>query len=1620
MATTKGAPWYDNSTEFVSPTGNLFGTDAKPLLLKAAKTIDVSDHAPVEHPVWANYYSVADFGDLTGRDLMDGVYVTFLNTEGGANTLFDGQAATVSYDLLQNHEPQNRSTIYKVLSDNVNNRGIGIYPDIFAQSRVEFLYSTKGLKDVEEIQIEIESYGNIAHINRFTYWNATVYIFNLDGTILTPGGNTFHAEDFYKSGWEAIVDTDPGKLILSTATTNAVKPALKPGDLDNKLILITFRSKLSEPETTSPNPQFDPDANKTTEPLTVFGKARIQFNRPEITLELDKDHFEAGAGRDISVCDPGILSVTVKDWNTLYENSTGWWDNGKPNNRYTAKFAGLSDRDDLYAADRVLQEELAYFELTVTYPFILDAVEASLKPYDKVDKWYTAAQLDEWGNLEIVGNPGVDKSVTYRIPRELFVQSDVSATNPDVHRQSTIRFKYRFAPTTVEDFDAGNYIKATTSAVATDTKYAELSGYSIPTYTDKGQLFFDQYRQIGWSPVTFKNLPNFSTNGDDAAINGGLILDHYTAADPNSTDRYNDDVEVIGWRVEYATGKFAFIHNEVLPKTIGAAYTEAEGGTPVAAAAGVEIIDCHGDLVRPVDVVIRYERGDVNVDDPLSVLVNEVFTIDETLTYNGVGTYTYTGDDLIKGRAGAIYTGNLLVLGNNQYVWYEFKNDDLLSHALGVASPILSELKDRSRLDIFFSPYDETATKRYKSRPHTVYLKASGLKPDVEGGKTATLKVFKERFGSFAWDDLNYHTNGFLFTAAATDRAKAAWFDNNSTATGRIPAESVNGLYGPYKGTAITDTLYYTVDLDDAALVNRLKRDGIELELIYQPLNDLNVKEVIWDAFVKQLATPAWEELNIFQHVAQFGISTGDGKGFNEFYTVGTTDNGLVTTLTLDVLSASYNSFYNSILSGFGPVGQGSIKGIWREAFLKNYGTRYVNTCYPTISSQYIVAGLNLLDPVDVHVATNKNGAFKYTYTPLADRVGGSYGTVVGNKLVPNEYGEALFIVTATFDPADRAGIPFSIYTEGTTEPTQVSWGKYYAIDNISLIPQQRSIEPANRVLFYDLDDYRSALTVNKEVWQYAGIFAPFMEYGANITDTLKAEIKGDVKVPEIYYSTDPEGTVKIETLDFGTIAAGGSATKTIYLQGRDLPDIGTTPANGGAKVTQEIEIGTSSNLLTFAPNKWSVYTESWNLAHNPIAYKITLGTAGATEIVKDVFRGDVIIPVNLTNVTDITDLCNTEAELLLAGVCRDEEKGFVKTLATEYTPILATPEILSINPSEIGGDYYIMNWKPVKGASYYKAFAGKLVPEYTSENIFISEVRADDGVINIELFNGTGRLIHRGLTQNYWVKITKQVGTAPAAPPVTISLDNFYLQGNTQPVYQNDIAYEPVSFPYTATLANDTKYTIALIEGEQVIDIYEFNTAYTWMARKPYLYAKGVKLPEVTVFETGNWTTVDNKSLPEAYFPWEDDVVYDAVGSYNIDPAETSIRINGLLAETGYTIRLEAYNWCILDEDNKPKPFGTYQDIATSIKGGDGNITFTGADEYTSNSVVTSAAVQVIGGSGAVTVLNANGKSVSVANVLGQVVAKTVATSDRVTIAAPKGIVVVSVGGEAVKAVVK
>ena len=75
--------------------------------------------------------------------------------------------------------------------------------------------------------------------------------------------------------------------------------------------------------------------------------------------------------------------------------------------------------------------------------------------------------------------------------------------------------------------------------------------------------------------------------------------------------------------------------------------------------------------------------------------------------------------------------------------------------------------------------------------------------------------------------------------------------------------------------------------------------------------------------------------------------------------------------------------------------------------------------------------------------------------------------------------------------------------------------------------------------------------------------------------------------------------------------------------------------------------------------------------------------------------------------------------------------------------------------------------------------------------------------------------------------------------------------------------------------------------------------------------------------------------------------------------------------------------------------------------------------NEYIKTIAETTSNVNVIGGTGCVTIHHAAGKKVMISNMSGQMIVKSIIPSDRSTVSVPAGIVVVSVEGEVSKKIV-
>lgn len=1665
------APWYKtvNSVTQWEDEGGLV-TES---MMKLTERVNVHDHWIANSTSYGNYESLIDFTQM-GAGVMNGVFATFLNvdpTSANYQKPFTGKYLEMDYSEIKNHEIMNTAE-YMKFTDEKGNTGLGIYQNQNASARVDFVYSTKGLTGVESVELDVRAFGNTDLVNRKIDWTFDVYVYNLDGSFVSQ---MVSDRAIFTAKNHTIGERHLTHVKASVSDADNQNPnSWQQGSLDNKIIIVMLRGAKSVED-----PESD-TGSSDTEPLTVFTNARLAFTRPDVAFgAANTKVFEAGAGRNTS-CAPDTLVTNVEFWNTLYKNNYS-----KTNNVYTDKFSAAF-RDGLYEADQdaAPQEELAYYELNVEYPFIADKMEVSKESnLAEVDGWVSLDAMFEADKIGRKGTPGVDKKVTYLIPREYFVQTDAT---DDRDCKSSARFTYYFAPQEVKAFDKDDYIWSTITAEASDTARYALQGTSIPEYNELNDLHFDEYLDFKTAKVSFKNLPYFNSfnNGRemDEMHYGELLLVNQTKAPKHSTGRYDDDVNIKGWKIVYTKdGKkdSTYVLGRYLPMTVqGHSYTDyaawlEEHGCPdcciedypevVGTDATVKVIDCSGNIysnIVSVNAIFKYHRGDVNIGDDESKYVNETYTINPALTYDASiaryfengntldgTTYTYSGQDLMDGKSDAVYSGPIKIFGNNTFVWFQDTDQSLLSHAMGVmSSELLKYFEKIDRKDFFFAPYDEWDGYKYESRPHTVKVFATGLKPDVEGGTVASIKIFKEQFSKTEGiDDAVYHTNAFMFSAESLDFAKV-YVKKGSQ---EKPIEEYNGaVFGKFIGMSVGDTLVYKVDLDDDYAVQYVEETGLDMTVKYVPYNDVNLVPIVaesWNSCFE--GTP-----NIFHHVAQFGATTANNKGWNEFYTFGTTDRGLVTTMNADKVIGSYTSFYSFLTQQFGSCntcGGGNIPNeyslnsgsssenwvpapnfIYNEMFRKDYKTRYVNTCYPVRDGQFIIAGLNIVDPVDMEVFSNKKGAFEYEVTVLGDMNGEAYGRVdtVGTmvQISPNKYGEVLALVSAKFDPKDRNGLEMTIDTI-TSGSEKGMWARYYAKDSIRLAPQQHGadVEKYNRVYFFDLDDYKHNLTVNDQRWADLGVWAP---YGINVNDTLTAGIKGDVKVPEVWFSSDAAGKNKIDAFQFGVVNGGASKDSVFYIQGRDLPHYGTTVSGEESKIEQEINLLSASDLFTFGTNKAKevklfIREKSMELAataeENPYTFK-----GGENDLVNNVLRGDVAAKIDVRATPNVEDLCDVENALSLSAVCDVQ-----KDLPLAFTAGLEMPYIKDMEPGDVGGSDARIKWTATPGAQYYQVAVGRFTPKYTSEDVFMSEVRADDAskTIWVELFNATGDVIHRDNKVNYWLEVTKEYTDAAGKPQkevTKVSVDNFELQGNTQPIDRNwgyaPIAHQMDNMELTTDITKPVKYTIRLMEGFQTdahqIDIYLFDTPATWMVRKP--------VPGMPInggeFNTGDWRT-EVGSLPTAYYEWQDDINFDGEESFKVSATSTSIAVHNLIPQTAYTARVRAFNECVGGEEMIPSE--DYYDFATSKTAtSTGDIYFDEADEHdpVSNESINTTDVTVLGGQGKVTILNAANKNVVISNVLGQTIANTTINSDNVTFNAPAGIVVVVVDGTTVKAVVK
>ena len=384
-------------------------------------------------------------------------------------------------------------------------------------------------------------------------------------------------------------------------------------------------------------------------------------------------------------------------------------------------------------------------------------------------------------------------------------------------------------------------------------------------------------------------------------------------------------------------------------------------------------------------------------------------------------------------------------------------------------------------------------------------------------------------------------------------------------------------------------------------------------------------------------------------------------------------------------------------------------------------------------------------------------------------------------------------------------------------------------------------------------------------------------------------------------------------------------------------------------------------------------------------------------------YVSEAIIPVSIDLLADKSDHDLVADVLAASTLC-----NCTVDLPVNYSPVLGAPVVDTKYLSDnINGSKAEFRWSAVPGAHYYKVELGQYEKQNTSKNIFISEVKAEEGTIMVELFNGTGEVINPLLHHNYKLTIMKN-----GAEYKTMDV----ISTNT---HLNE-AYKAEAFDVDADLSPANTYTVLLKEGGKQIDIFEF-TNTTRLSRDE----KDGLEENTGAFNKNDWNP-DFGSLPVASYMEESDkwdfLFVQGIESEEVGPTSTSIRAINLQPKTEYAVRVTAYSYSpsiVKSASSDIAEFGT--SIFTEPVTGDMQFDEDSYSPPVGNEDITVDGFNVFGGVGSVTIQGAANKTVVVTNVLGQTIARTVLSSDNATISAPAGIVVVAVEGEsAVKTVVK
>lgn len=1635
------APWYKTAGGEMADWPTIVSVEDGDYSLKGAayngNLLDLYDLIGMTgtNEEWQPKQYSVPFAKLSKDGLMPGVFVSFDNVVTGenGNKVYDGQFFD-GYET--SFETTNTPFVAKINVD--GSAALGVMPTKTNNGRVEFLISTRGLTHVDNLKFWLGAYAAMnEQPNRNLTWEAVAEIYDVQqepaareididiqgkdytlGEVLATvplrdlaGGTTYLVgPDQLASGAKAY------NLTLSKQNINGEGSI----NLDNKIIRIVC-------STTAPSVAVTSETTDHLEPLTLFSNFTVDFARPHITFS-NKD-TEAAYGTtandatytsEVSICEAyeaGAGRETEND--TIYVKVNNW------NPKNDVKWAV----DSLNLANSPMK-------LDVAYPFQLVGIQGAdgnlIKESDLVKK-------------EKRGVAGMDSVVTYFVDRATFTKRIREYTSTSSDNEYKTFVVYKFAPQHVQKYDPTDYIKATIVAASADTAKLNINGSSLPQFAfEKDTLMFSDYTEFQKVAVSIKNLPNFSLNGtyewvnamgigqDDTwkttinQRNNALWLQNYTE-DPEAgnTNRYSDDVFFSGWFAEDVE-----TDNLLKPLADLSKYLTIEG-------------NLKSDITLYAG--FWYNREDISQSDPESFIVNEKFGVAKNLKYtSAVKVQTkqanYTGvqfdktEDSFGNKEWAatecntyqIICERMTIHGDNSWVYFSLPT---ISHSIADAMTSICGNKDdykvndfinkfvkpdyKGRVDLFFAPYvnsrenpNNYGVKR-DSRTHTIWIKGFNLRPDSANTTKATIKVFKEGGSKIVWDDRYFW--GEQGQSIDPNRYDNTFYYSTDAQYGSFRDAQGNSLeQGYYAGG---DTLYYVVDLNDEKQVSSLKTKGLPLHVLYSPeVNQYNK--------------------GMINNAVQFGISTLDGKAMNEFWCVGTTDRGVVTNMYGDAAVGSYESFTNAIGKGFS-IHEYDVDGIYADMFKKkSYEPYYIGQdCYTQDSSEFVVSGLNLIAPVKIEELqkdANEHGMIlKFLEVPTQGAVAindpevTNYGYEEDGLLYPNRYGELLMRVVVRPFAENTTGLIDTTYVEKFHNNPEVTIARKLAIKNLKLEPVQTTGRETTRVYTFDTRKTSGTSSVAGEDVEFVGrlneanhfnsVFDSwFDEMGVVEATSVNVDVMAAIMKPQLYFAyKDAEGNLNkfdlSNPLEFGSTVVGEGKDSLIYIVGEDLAHYGTgynpVTGEGANSIPDEITLTAEGNYSINGATTYTVKVEDLKESSKNNGWQ----------------DGYMEIPVHFVADPDADDPCAINGGITASAMCAVEGSTLISLGAT-YDVDFMKDRFADFKVTGIGaeadrsGNMARFEWEGVPGATSYNMVLGHYKEDKTSADIFISEFAFDpaSSKLTLELFNGTGAGIAPGINHHYYVEVI-------ADDEVVLEKTNIVAGEN---IDKSDITmwYQAVAFDFTPEKTAFSKMTVKLYNGDSLIDIVEFDSNTKGLSRNPALDYIGI----TTQFNLGDgsWTTLYS-SLPVAEFGWEE--TFETIIETGKTYTDTKIEANNLKPNLNnhYVARLYAHSDCTPEEGILvgEVPFAT--SVSDAPDGPEAFANFN-PNPPTGNENIDMNAVRVLGGQGSVTILNATGKTVTISNVLGQKFER-VLTSDRETVTAPKGIVIVAVQGEtAVKAIVK